>query len=147
MTNARIRFYLWCDLSALEVDYVPPLSDYPEYPRQEGVNFYIDRYKSAIGSNWWQYYKGTSAYWTMNWVEVSDDCAATMGVIVGSSIGYSPHLAIYEGPGIDTITLGSLMTITGSVLKGTYFCEMDSWEPQEAKFGLWNFNTNFRREA
>lgn len=146
-TLNRIRFYLWCDASPLSVDYAPPLSDYPDYPREEGVNLFFDRYKSALGSNYWTYTRGTSGYWNMNWVEVSDDCQATLGLICGSSFGYYPHIAIYDGPGIDSITLGSLLTITGTVLKGTYFYENDVWEPQETNFGLWSFKTNFRKEG
>jgi hypothetical protein len=146
-TSGRLRFYLWCDNSSLLVDYAPPLSDYPEYPRDEGIEIFNDYYKSSLGSNYWVYHKGTSGYWKMSWVEVSDDCVSTFGMIVGSAVGYYPHIAIYEGPGIDGITTGSLLGITGTVLRGTYFCENDSWAPQENRFGLWTFNTNFRREA
>lgn len=146
-TLDRLRFYLWCDLSSLSVDYAPPLQDYPEYPREEGVNFYFDRYKSSLGSNHWTYVRGTCGYWNMNWVEVSDDCVSTMGMICGSSFLANPHIAIWNGPGIDGITLGSLLSISGTVLKGTYFYENDSWEPKETNFGLWEFKTNFRREG
>lgn len=48
-TLNRLRFYMWCDLSSDEYDYAPPIADYPEYPRQEGVTFFFDRYKSAMG--------------------------------------------------------------------------------------------------
>jgi len=146
-TLDRIRFYLWCDSSPLLVDYAPPIADYPEYPREEGNTFFVDRYKSAFGSNYWTYIKGTSSFMNYNWVEVSDDCAATMGLIAGSSFGYYPHCAIYNGPGIDSISLGSLLTITGTVLRGTFFCENDSWEPNEVGYGRWSFKTNFRKEA
>jgi hypothetical protein len=144
-TLDRIRFYLWCDTSSLSVDYVPPLSDYPEFPREEGVEFFFDRYKSALGSNYWTYVRGTCAYWNMNFVEVSDDCSATMGLICGSSFGYYPHIAIFLSPGIDNISLGSLL---GNVTpRGTYFYENEKWEPNEVNFGLWNFKTNFRKEG
>jgi hypothetical protein len=146
-TLNRLRFYMWCDLSSAECDYIPPIQDYPEYPRQEGVTFFFDRYKSALGSNYWTYIRGTSAYWNMDWIEVSDDCVATMGFITASVYGLSPHIAIYEGRGIDGITLGSLFTITGSTIKGTYFCENETWEPEEIRFGLWNFKTLWRKEG
>lgn len=146
-TLNRLRFYAWCDLSSAECDYAPPISDYPEYPRQEGVSFFFDRYKSALGSNYWTYVRGTSSYWNMDWVEVSDDCAATMGYIVASLYGLSPHIVIYEGRGIDGITLGSLFTITGSTIKGTFFSENENWDPEEVRFGLWNFKTLWRKEG
>jgi hypothetical protein len=131
----------------MEVDYPVPLTDYPDFPRDEGVDFFEDKHKSALGSNYWRYNRGTSAYWNFKWVDVSDDCAATMGMIVGSAHQLSPHVAIFWGPAIDGITTGSLLTITGSVLRGTYFCENDGWKPQEVQFGLWSFDTNFRKEA
>lgn len=146
-TLGRIRFYLWCDLSTLTVDYAPPLADYPEYPRKEPMDIYRDRYKSALGSNFWIYHRGTSGYIAYNWVEVSDDCAATMGVICGSAIPYSPHISIYEGNGIDGIAIGSLFATGTQHLKGTYFYDGEAWDPLGVNYGLWNFTTEFRREA
>lgn len=144
-TLGRFRFYLWCDSSSLEVDYAPPLQDYPEYPRDEGIAFFGDKYKSALGSNYWYYRRGESQYINFNWVDVSDDCVATMGIICGSSFSLLPHVAIWEGPGIDGITLGSLQTITGTVLKGTFMLDNERWDPQETVFGNWTFKTNFIR--
>ena len=140
----QIRFYLWCDTSPLAVDYAPDIGDYPEFPREEGVDFFLDRYKSHFGSNYWTYIRGPCGYWNMNWVEVSDNCAATMGLICGSSFGYYPHIAIFVGPGLSGISLGSLFTTTP---RGTYFYENENWKPEEVRFGLWNFKTNFRKEA
>lgn len=146
-TLGRIRFYLWCDLSSLTVDYAPPLEDYPDYPRKEPMSIYRDRYKSSLGSNFWIYHRGTSSSLTYNWVEVSDECAATMGMICGSAIAYSPHISIYEGNGIDGISTGSLFTTGTQHLKGTFFYDGEEWDPQSAVYGLWNFTTTFTREA
>ncbi len=146
-TNARLRFYLYCDLSSLEVDYSTPLADYPEYPREVGVDIFKDTHKSVLGSNYWRYYRGTSSYLRFTWEQVSDDCAATWGMIIASSAGYSPHLVIWEGQGLDGIGLGSLQTITDSRLLGTYFMEDESWSPSEVGFGQWSFKTSFRKEA
>lgn len=144
-TNTRIRFYLFCDSSSLTVDYAPELADYPEYPKQQFLTIYSDRYKSTIGSNFWNYYRGTSFAWKMNWVEVSDNCTATIGLIVGSAVGYNPHIVIWDSVGIDGITFASLSANVTPL--GTFFCENDQWAPEEVRFGLWNFDTTFRREA
>ena len=145
-TLNRLRFYAWSETISLIVDYAPPLQDYPEYPRHEALNTYRDVYKSALGSNFWVYYRGTSEYRTYNWVEVSDDCAGTFGMICGSITPSIGHIAIYDAPGISGITFGSLITINGAC-KGTFFFDEDEWAPEEINYGLWNFKTTFRREA
>lgn len=144
-TLSRLRFYLFCDLSPLTVDYAPPLEDYPDYPRDSGIDFFRDVYKSALGSNYWIYNKGTSSYWNFQWNDVSDNAAATMGLIVGSSINYSPHIVIWESASIDGITLGSLLGNVTPV--GTYFVESEYWNPKETRYGLWSFDLKFRKEA
>ena len=141
-TLSRLRFYLSCDLSPLEVDYIPSIPDYPEYPRDIGLTFFRDTYKSALGSNYWTYFRGTSSYWNMQWTDVSDDAQATMGLIIGSSIGYSPHVVIWESQGIDTISLASLLASVVPV--GTFFTESDAWAPQETQYGLWSFKIAWR---
>jgi hypothetical protein len=144
-TLGRLRFYLFCDLSVLQVDYAPTVADYPDYPRDAGTVFYDDNYKSALGSNFWRYNKGESIFWNMDWVNVSEDCSATMGMIIGSAHSLSPHVVIWESQGIDGITLGSL--VADVVPFGTYFCNNDSWNPKEVDFGLWNFTTQFIKES
>ncbi len=144
-TLTRLRFYMFCDLSSLEVDYPVPLTDYPEYPRDTGISFYADTYKSALGSNFWRYNRGTSAYWNFTWKDVSDDCCATMGIVVGSSFMLSPHVVIYEAQGIDGIGLGSLQSAITPI--GTFFVNQESWSPKETQFGLWEFETNFTKEG
>lgn len=144
-TLSRLRMYLFCDLSSLEVDYILPLSDYPDYPRDLGLNFYSDTYKSALGSNFWRYNRGTSSYWNFTWEDVSDDAYATMGIIVASSWMLSPHVVIYEAQGIDGIGLGSLQSDVTPV--GTYFVNQESWNPKETQFGLWSFNVAFTKES
>lgn len=146
-TLGRLRFYCWCDLSALTVDYAPPLQDYPEYPRNEKITLFRDIYKSALGSNYWVYHRGTSGFIGYDWVQVSDEAWATMSLICGSATPYKPHIAIFEGNGIDGITLGSLLSTGQTHCKGTFFFEADEWDPQEVNFGLWNFTTPFRRES
>jgi hypothetical protein len=147
LLNSRIRFYVWCDLSQTTVDYCPDISDLPEYPRDSGIDIFADRYKSVFGSNYWNYSRGVSSYWNMSWEDVSDNCQATMGMIVGSLSQSSPHIAIWQGPGLHNITLGSLLSLTGTELCGTYFCENDQWAPKERIYGNWGFDTKFRREA
>lgn len=143
-TLNRFRWYLYCDLSPLEIDYVPPVADYPDFPRQQVVDFFKDDYKSALGSNYWRYNRGTSASYEFNWVDCSDDAQATMGLIVASAWMLSPHIVIFDSQGIDGISLASCLASVAPL--GTYFAEVDSWEPQETVYGLWNFKARFRKE-
>jgi hypothetical protein len=136
---------MFCDTSLLEMDYSPPIADYPDYPRNSGTMFHEDIYKSSLGSNHWIYYKGEHADWKFDWVEVSDGAQATMGIIVGSSRAYSPHVVIWEAQGIDGISLGSLQADVTPI--GTYFVLDPEWRPQEQQFGLWNFSVTFVKEA
>lgn len=143
--GARIRFYMFCDTSPLELDYAPDIADSPSFPRQEGTNIKRNFYESALGSNSWNYYKGKTVYWNMKWESVSETCMTNMGIICASSLAYSPHIVIYEGVGIAGIGLGSLQADVTP--KGTYIFDMDSWSPEEDdSFGLYNFQTNFRKE-
>ena len=147
LLNSRLRFYVWSPVSATTVDFCPAIADLPEYPRDCGMDIYADRYKSVFGSNWWVYTRGVSSYWNMSWVDVSDDCMATMGLVIGSLATCSAKIAIYQGPGLDGISLGSLLSLTGTELVGTFFSEDDQWAPQERVYGAWQFTTKFRKDS
>lgn len=143
-TLGRLRFYSYCELSPLEIDFIPEIADYPEYPRAPSLDFFHDTYKSSLGSNYWRYPRGTSYKLSMTWADVSDNCQATFGLIVGSSFLYSPHTVIFESDGIDGISLASCLASVAPL--GTFFVEGDSWNPVETQYGLWSFNVVWRKE-
>lgn len=140
--NSRIRFY--CG----GLDYTPTIADYPSYPRNLGLDIYRDIHKSVFGSNFWRYQRGTTARWVMEFEDVSDDCAATIQMLIATNVnqGVNAPVVVYEWPGMDGISQGSLLSLTGTELVGSFFVENESWEPKERVYGNWGFSLILRKQ-